>query len=109
MTEEKSEKWKQGYRVWLIDFVSKDQPYTDSAMDELKALTNEFVDSIEGPTSPDWEVYDYIDFLNDRMTDTNKPYFWLIKADEENSDEFYARYLETQLYQIVRFVEKRYR
>ena len=101
MTDEKSEKWKQGYREWLITFVSKDQPYTDSAMDELKTLTNEFVDSIEDPISPDFEVYDYIDFLNDRMTDTNKQQFWLIKADEENSDEFYDRYLETQISLII--------
>ena len=105
MTDEKSEKWKQEYREWLITFVSKDQPYTDSAMDELKTLTNEFVDSIEDPICPEWEVYDFINFLNDRMTGTNKQQFWLMNC-VEHDDEFYERYLDTQLNQIIQFVER---
>ena len=103
MTDERKQEWK----AWLISFVSENQPYTDSAMDELNKLTDEFIDTIENHISPDFEVYDYIDYLGERMTDTNKRYFWLKPCDDEHSDEFYDRYLGTQLNQIVRIVLKK--
>ena len=87
---------KQETKDWLISFVSENQPYTDSAMDELIDLTNEFVDTIEDTIGPDLVVYDFVEFLNERMTDTNKTYFWL-----KPYDEYYDRYVETQLRQIM--------
>ena len=88
MTNNMTENLKQERIDWLIDLNSESLPNTDSAMNELIDLANEFVDT--HPSEYHDKINDtmeFNEFLKNRMSDNNKPYYMLPDYKEPSVEE----------------------